>query len=214
MNPFFSWIPLPHRIRRNRALKQKAPQRRPPNRVLPPFLRKHGRPVAQGHSHCLAFDLLRLLSHRTSNRHVRNRRVLFHQLEQRLGLRFGEACHHRMHLRLFLAQLFVLEPLIAPTKGLCQLCKEFLVLGLYPFKWLDHTAEFVLVRHVKVCQPRPGIVPSEDEQQLDNMEVRKPDEQRRRQPRFVCCFQRLQVLHTLERATARRHCAAACRKRL
>ena len=69
-----------------------------------------------------------------SNRHGRNRRVLFHQLEQRLGLRFGEARHHRMHLRLLLAQLFVLEPLIA-TKGLRQLCNEFLVLGLYNFNW-------------------------------------------------------------------------------
>ena len=37
---------------------------------------------------------------------------------------------------------------------------------------------------------------------------------RRRQSRFVDCFQHLQVLHTLERATARRHCAAACRERL
>ena len=135
-----------------------------------------------------------------SNRLGRNRRVLFHQLEQRLGLRLGEACHHRMHLRLLLAQLFVLEPLIAPTKGLRQLCNEFLVLGLYPLNWLDRTpfhtqtveiahrqAEFALVRHVKVCRPRPGIH-SEDEQQLDNVEVRKPDEQCRRQPGIVKCF--------------------------
>ena len=77
---------------------------------------------------------LRLLSHRISNKHGRNRRVLFHQLEQRPGLRFGEACHHRMHFRLLLAQLFVLETLIAPTKGLRQLRNEFLVLGLYPFQ--------------------------------------------------------------------------------
>ena len=83
----------------------------------------------------LLVHLLRLLSHKTSNKHGRNRRVLFHQLEQRL--RLGEARHHRMHLRLLLAELFVLEPLIAPTKGLCQLCNEFLVLGLYPFNWLD-----------------------------------------------------------------------------
>ena len=38
-----------------------------------------------------------------------------------------------------LAQLFVLEPLIAPTEGLRQLRSEFLVLGLFPFNWLDHT---------------------------------------------------------------------------
>ena len=106
-----------------------------------------------------------------------------------LGLRLGEARHHRMHLRLLLAELLVLEPLIAPTKGLRQLRNEFLVLGLYPFNWLDpspfHTqtveiahrqAEFALVRHVKVYQLHPGIHPSEDEQQLDNVEVRKPDE--------------------------------------
>ena len=104
------------------------------------FRHSFGNTAAQWHKviHIvwLLVHLLRLLSHSTSNKHGRNRRVLFHQLEQRIGLRFGEACHHRMHLRLLLAELFVLEPLIAPTKGLCQLCNEFLVLGLYPFNWL------------------------------------------------------------------------------
>ena len=69
-----------------------------------------------------------------------------------------------------LAQLFVLEPLIAPTEGLRQLRSEFLVLGLYPFNWLGSypfphangrncasSRGIRFVSHVEVGQPRPGI---------------------------------------------------------
>ena len=56
-----------------------------------------------------------------------NRRVLFDQLEQFLGLRSGEARHRRLHLHL--AQLLVLEPLVAPTTGHRQLIYE-----LFTFK--------------------------------------------------------------------------------
>ena len=64
-----------------------------------------------------------------------------------------------------------------------------------------------------VCESRREIHPFEDEQQFDNMEVWKTDEQCRWQPPFVYCCRRIQVLSTLERTTARRHRAAACRER-
>ena len=90
-----------------RALNCRKSPRRPPIRVLQPFLQKHNRSIAQSLSHWLFNRRLRLLGHKKSDGHGLNRRVLLSQLEQCLGLRSGEACQQRMHLRLLLGQLLV-----------------------------------------------------------------------------------------------------------
>ena len=63
-----------------------------------------------------------------------NRRVLFDQLEQFLGLRSGEARHRRLHLHLIWAQLLVLEPLVAPITGHRQLIYELFTFKKKTFK--------------------------------------------------------------------------------
>ena len=63
-NPILSWIPPPHRIRKNnietraahQPLNKKRPRCRFPIRALQPVRRKHNRLMVQGRSHCLASD--------------------------------------------------------------------------------------------------------------------------------------------------------------
>ena len=119
-----------------RALNCRKSQRRPPIRVLQPFLQKHNRSIAQSLSHWLFNRRLRLLGHKKSDGDGLNRRVLLSQLEQCLGLRSGEACQQRMHLRLLLGKLLVSS---RQPKGRRQLPNEPCVLGHHPFNWLDQT---------------------------------------------------------------------------